>query len=192
MGQISGGEPRMNVLRKIACLCAFLLLCGCVVSQNEPFSLDDGERVALSGDYICIGYDDEGKPAEPHELMLILIERNNKSQYALADRKDLKSPPFTLFPLKEGLYVAAVASPQGPGEGFFAVQFKDPKLSLYYYYEKTDDRMQSLASKHGVSATRDGPVWSISGVLANQRALILDLASDLTGWHKSADCTKQN
>jgi hypothetical protein len=180
-------------LRNIAPLCAFLLLCGCIGSKNEPFSLDDGDRLETGGgDYLCIFYDENDKPTESNEIMLVSVERNNKTQYVFANRKDLRSSPVTVHRVKEGVYLGATGLFSDPGEGFFVAQFDESKLALFMYFEKTDDRINGLANKYGATVAKDTGFWVLSGALSNQRALILDLASDLTYWHKFADCKKQN
>jgi hypothetical protein len=173
------------------------------MSLDEPFSLETGDRLASDHtDYTCIFHRDDGKPDEVNDLTLALIEHDGKIQYAtFHPATGRKGEPVTFHRVKEGLYILVVslrdddAAISNINEIFSLAQFSDTKLTLFIPSKETDERMQSLATKYDMTVAKRTdaitPIWELGGPLANQRAAVLDLASDLNGWQDVADCTKK-
>ncbi len=180
----------MTALRRLVLLCNLMLLGACTTTNDEPFSLDDGDNVSPHvGGYLCTLYDERGKGGESREVTLVLLQRNLKSQYVEVDKNTSANSPFTIHRVKEGVYIISSARSGAAGETLFAAQFSTQRFTLFNYFKDTKGRAQRLASKYGVTFNWNKILdWSLIGPLESQKAFMLDLASDLKDWQMGADC----
>ncbi|MGD1037299.1 MAG: hypothetical protein ABR878_08895 [Roseiarcus sp.] len=181
----------MTVPRRLALLSA-LALAGCVSTSDEPFSLDDGDAApAAAGRYLCASYDAAGdRVAETHEGRLIPLRRNKQTQYVFVDDKTTSESPFTLHRAKGSLFIVAVAHSDAPGEDFYVAEFRngDKEFALYSEGDDLEARAQGAAREHAVTFARNQFSSDLSGPVDGQKAFMVEMASDLTGWKISADC----
>ncbi|MGD0564962.1 MAG: hypothetical protein ABSA66_17970 [Roseiarcus sp.] len=181
----------MTVPRRLALLSA-LALAGCVSTDDEPFSLDDGDAVSPAANgYVCDSYDADGKKAaSAHQGRVIPLRRNNKTQYVFVDDKTSSASPFTLHKAGGNLTIVSVAHSDAPGEDFYVTEFTegDKDFKLYAEGDDFEARAQKLARRHGVTFVHNQFSNGVSGPLDGQKAFMVDMASDLKGWRMSADC----
>jgi hypothetical protein len=106
------------------------------------------------------------------------------------DDKSSSAEPFTLHKAAGDLYVVAVAHSDGPGEDLYVAAFPSGNGG-FRLYDESDDlqaRAQALARQHGVTFARTQFSTDLSGPVDAQKALMVELASELKGWRLSADC----
>jgi hypothetical protein len=181
----------MTVARRLALLSA-LALTACVSTNDEPFSLDDGDAIApAASGYVCASYDAAGKRiAAARRGRLIALRRNKKTQYAFVGEDDSSVEPFTLHRAKEKSFVVANARSDGAGENLYRAEFADAAKEFRLYDEADDfaPRAQEIARERGATLTHNPLSDDLSGPLDAQRASMIELASDAKGWRLAADC----
>lgn len=182
---------RMTISRRLA-LASALALAGCVSTHDEPFSLDDGDAVSPdAAGYVCSSYDAAGKSvAEAHQARLIPLRRDKKTQYVFVDDETSSAEPFTLHRVAGSLYVVAVAHSDAPGEDLYVAQFADAdkEFKLYVESDDFDARAPAVARERGVSLAHDRFSNELGGPVEEQKAFMVEMASDPKNWKISADC----
>jgi hypothetical protein len=181
----------MTAARRLALLSA-LALTACVSTNDEPFSLDDGDAVAPAANgYVCASYDAAGKRiAKTLQGRLIALRRNKKTQYVFLGDAPSPAAPFTLHQTKGNLTIVAVANSDAPGEGLYVAEFRNENKEFRLYNESDDlqARAQTLAREHGVTFAHNQYGSDLGGPVDAQKAFMVELASDLKGWKMSTDC----
>jgi hypothetical protein len=167
-------------------------LAGCVSTNDEPFSLDDGDAApAAAGAYVCASYEADGKRvAQTHEGRLIALRSDKKTQYVFVDDATSSAEPFTLHRATGNFYVVAAAHSDAPGEDLYLAEFGDADKEFKLYAEGDDffDRAQALARQRGVSLAHRQFSNDLGGPIDAQKAFMVAMASDPKGWRLSADC----
>ena len=181
----------MTLTRALALL-STLAVAGCVSTNEEPFPLDGGVAVspAATG-YVCDSFDVKGKRQTGAKSgRVIVLRRNQKSQYALIDVEKASPEPFALYKAVGDLYIAAVAHPEAPGEDLYLLQFADAGKAFRLYAESADfpSRAQGLAQNHGVTLTHNPLTNDLAGPLSGQKAFMIDMAANSAAWTVTADC----
>jgi hypothetical protein len=179
---------------RCSALLAILALAGCGFGTNdEPFSLNDGDALpTTAGVYSCAYYDDAGnRDAQPVAWRLIALPVNKKLRYVVIDEAKQSAVLATLHRAKGNLYVVAFAGSDSPGEGLYLAEFLKGNDEFRVYDEGADleARAHTLARARGVTIAH--PQYSgdeLGGPVEAQKAFIFELASALRGWRLSADC----
>jgi len=173
-------------------LLAALALTGCVSTQDEPFSLDDGDALAPAAHgYLCVSYDARGRRIDAGRRgRLVALRRDKRTQYAFVDDANASVEPLTLHQAKGQVYVVAAAHSDGPGEDLFVAEFRNGArdVRLYEDADPSEARAQALARERGASFAHSRFSDDLSGPVEAQRAFMIELASDLRGWRMSTDC----
>ena len=181
----------MTAARRLALLSALALM-ACVSTNDEPFSLDDGDAVApAAGGYVCDSYDAAGEKIDKAmQARLVALRRDNKTQYAFVGDSPSPTAPFTLHRAKAGLSIVAVANSDAPGEGLFVAAFADAAKEFKLYVEADDfaAQAQAIARGRGVTVASDRFGADLTGPVESQRAFIIEMAAEPKGWRISADC----
>ena len=181
----------MTIARRLALLSA-LALAGCVSTNDEPFSLDDGDAVAPAANgYVCVSYDVNGKrTVATRQARIVALRANKKTQYVFLDDKASPTGPFTLHRTKGNLTIVAVAHPDAPGEDLYVAEFADAGKEFKLYAEGDDFalRAQAIAREHGATIAHSQFSDDLSGPVDAQKTFMIEMASDLKGWKMSADC----
>jgi len=181
----------MTAARRLALLSA-LALTACVSTNDEPFSLDDGDAVApAAGGYVCDSYDAAGEKIDKTvQARLIALRRDNKTQYALVGDSPSPAAPFTLHRAKADLSIVAAANSDAPGEGLFVAEFADAAKEFKLYVEADDFAAQAQAIARGLGVTvasnRFGA--NLAGPVERQKAFMIEMAAEPKGWRMSTDC----
>jgi len=181
----------MTAQQRLALLSA-LALTACVSTNDEPFSLDDGDAVApAAGGYVCDSYDAAGEKIDAAlQARLIALRRDKKTQYALVGDSTSPAAPFTLHRAKADLSIVAAANSDAPGEGLFVAEFADAAKAFKFYVEADDfaAQAQAIARGRGVTVASDRFGADLTGPVESQRAFIIEMAAESKGWRISADC----
>jgi len=181
----------MTAAQRLALLSA-LALTGCVSTNDEPFSLDDGDAVApAAGGYVCDSYDAAGEKIDAAlQARLIALRRDKKTQYALVGDSTSPAAPFTLHRAKADLSIVAAANSDAPGEGLFVAEFADAAKAFKFYVEADDfaAQAQAIAAQHGVTVASDRFGADLAGPVEGQRAFMIEMAAEPKGWRMSTDC----
>lgn len=170
---------------------ATLALAGCLSTADEPFALDGGDSVAARpGDYLCRTYDERGG-VKLQPARLIRLQRAGRTQYLLLAPGDGSAEPAALHPVKDGVYVVAVAHEQGPGEDLYLAALPADGAS-FRLYVPTSAALASAQSAPGGATIAHGQFSDdLAGPVAAQRAFALALAADLKNWRQTAACRAQ-
>jgi hypothetical protein len=175
----------------LALLSAFALA-GCVSTNDEPFSLDDGDAVAPAvNGYVCTSYDAGGKRiAKTEQGRLIALRRNKKTQYVFLGDASPSADPFTLHRAKADLTIVAVAHSDAPGENLYVAEFADAGKEFRLYDESDDlaPRVQGIAREHGMTFAHGQFGSDLSGPVDAQRAFMIEIASEPKDWTLVTDC----
>lgn len=173
-------------------LLAALALAGCVSTQDEPFSLDDGDALAPAAHgYLCVSYDARGRRTDAgRRWRLVALRRDKRTQYAFVDDASASVEPLTLHQAKGRTYVVAVAHSDGPGENLFVAEFGNgaKEVRLYEDSDASEARAQAKARERGASLAHTQFSDDLSGPVEAQRAFMIELASDMQGRRMSVDC----
>ena len=172
-----------------ACLAA-LALGGCLSSADEPFPLNGGDEIgAPPGDYACRTVDARGA-ASNQAARLVRLRRDRLTQYALVTSDNSTAEPTTLHRVKDGVYVAAVAHEEAPGEDLYLVAL-DPGGAAFRLYQPAPealDKAPGLLAQNGATLAHSQFSDDLGGPPAAQRAFVLAFAADLKNWRQTTEC----
>ena len=181
----------MTLARALALL-SVAALAGCVSTNEEPFPLDGGVAVSpAAAGYVCDSFDVRGKRQPGAKTgRVIVLRRNQKTQYAFLDVEKAPAEPFTLHQAGGDLYLAAAAHADAPGEDLYLVEFADAGKSFRLYAESADfpSRAQGLAQDHGVTLTHNPLTNDLAGPIGGQKAFMIDMAANSAAWTVAAEC----
>lgn len=181
----------MTVAHALALLAA-LAVAGCVSTNDEPFSLDDGVAISPAAKgYVCDTFDVRGRRlVAAKEARLLALRRNQKTHYAFVDADKTSAEPFTLHQASGDLDIAAVAHAEGPGEDLYLVEVTDAGKAFRLYAESADfpSRAQGLAQDHGVTLTHNPITNDLAGPSSGQKAFMIDMAAKPAAWTVAAEC----
>ncbi|THD43204.1 MAG: hypothetical protein E7774_13455 [Bradyrhizobium sp.] len=168
---------------------AALALAGCLSTQNEPFPLDGGDRIAAKpGDYACRSVDAQGV-ARIEPARLVRLSANRRTQYVFLAPDNSDAEPVTLHRVSQGLYLVALAHEEDPGEDLYlAAPAADGASFRLYAPAPTPASADTLAARNGAKLAHLQFSDTLSGPLAAQRAFALALAADPKSWRIAADC----
>jgi hypothetical protein len=176
-------------LRLLAVPLVALALAGCLSSGDEPFALDGGDSVATRpGDYACRSYS-EHSPAEAERGRLVRLQRAGRTQYVFLAPDNSSTEPATLHRVKDGVYLAAAAHAEGPGEDLYLAALPADGAS-FRLYAPTDAAL-AAAAPEGATIVHRQFSDDLSGPLEAQRAFALAFAADLKNWRLTADCRRR-
>ncbi|MGA2487405.1 MAG: hypothetical protein ABSF49_15670 [Roseiarcus sp.] len=167
-----------------------LALAGCLSTQDQPFPLGDGDSVAARpGDYACLTIQERGA-AKAERGRLIRLQSDRRTQYVFVAPDNSSAEPATLHRVADGVYLAAVAHAEGPGEDLYlaAVAADGASFRLYDPAEAAIAAAPALAKRSGATLAHTAFGDDLSGPIAAQRAFALAFAGDLENWRPTADC----
>ena len=177
-------------LRTLAACLAALALAGCLSTRDEPFPLDGGDQVAAQpGNYGCRTIDPHGAKRSD-VARLVRLRRDERTQYALLAPDNSAAEPAALHRVRDGVYLAALAHAEEPGEDLYLVTL-DAGGESFRLYEPAPaalEKAAALAAQNGAALAHTQFSDDLTGPVAAQRAFALALAADLKNWRLAADC----
>ena len=170
-----------------------LALAGCLSTQDEPFPLIGGDSVAARpGDYACRSVDARGG-VKTERGRLVRLRRDGRTQYLFLTPDNSSAEPAALHRVADGVYLAAVAHAEGPGEDLYlaAVAADGASFRLYNPAATAVAAARALAAQSGATLVHNAFGDDLSGPLETQRAFALAFAADLKNWRLAADCRRR-